>query len=112
MQVLKRSGIAVKTDYGVIRFEPLPTTSSFEYEHRKFTEVQKKRRRQVESVCEKHNLNNKEFEEVFLSLVADIDDKFVFCNNYKVRNIVLNNRSERSLNNSDFFENVSECGNS
>ena len=88
-EILLRSGSLVITTNAVHDvITPLSATTSpahSENGHHKFAEVQEKRKMQVHSVCQKYNLINKEFEDIALSLVADIDEKFVFCNNYKVR---------------------------
>ena len=62
---------------------PLTTLDETE-EYLKFMELQEKRKQQITSVCRKYKLENKTLKEVEYALISDVDDKFIFCNNYKV----------------------------
>ena len=55
-------------------------------EYDKFMELQKKRKLRVQEVCKKYNMTKRVLKEVTFSLVADNNEKFIFCNNYKVGN--------------------------
>ena len=55
-----------------------------EDEYKKFMEIQKERKLRADEVCKKYDLSRSSLKEVKMALVADIDEKFIFCNNYKV----------------------------
>ena len=53
-------------------------------QHYTFIEEQDKRKSRISEVCRKYNMSEKKFKEVEWALVADVDKKFMYCNNYKV----------------------------
>ena len=62
-----------------------PTQLEYQLNDTEFIEVQNRRRSKVEAVCEQHKLSWRNTKIFKAALVADVDGKFIFCNNYKVK---------------------------
>ena len=62
--------------------QSFPQKSKDEFE--KFMEIQMERKSRVDEICEKYGMKGRSLKKVNAALVADIGEKFVFCNNYKV----------------------------
>ena len=67
--------------------QQLSNSIQMEYQlnHTEFIETQNRRKLQAEAVCERHKLSLKNTKIFKAALLADVDGKFIFCNNYKVK---------------------------
>ena len=62
-----------------------PAELEYQLNDNEFIAMQNRRRSKVEAVCEQHKLSWKSTKIFKAALVADVDEKFIFCNNYKVK---------------------------
>ena len=65
-----------------------PTQMVYKLNDTEFIETQTRRKSQVEAVCERHKLSWKSTKIFKAALLADVDGKFIFCNNYKVKKVI------------------------
>ena len=62
-----------------------PMQMAYQLNDTEFIEMQNRRKLQVEAVCERHKLSWKNAKIFKAALLADLNGKFIFCNNYKVK---------------------------